>query len=492
MSKTVAYYRSSTDLQEHSIGMQRHSAFICSLKNGLLVEKEYVDEAVSALLVPMEKRPKMKELIKDIESGTVGTIVVYKRDRFARRSVEYLKFYNLLKQYRINVVFASSDEMPMKYTPIGEYLENIMSGFIQMSAEQIKKNILASKIANFQKGDYFGSIPYGYRIDKEKGEIVRNEVELKNIRFFYDEVLNERHNTFNDLHKYLIEQKITKEGKAFTAQNLYKLITHPLFQGDHVMSFGGEKYTNRYEYLAIVSFEEWNRAQEIASRMSTKRIKKEKVEITFLAEGLLFCKTCGRNLVPKIRQRSGREIGMYECSEHEIKVEKGKIEQLIFERAKDMFSLLVKSNYQSLLNRYQKEHDQKMKVILNRQNKKIEDLEVAIDQWTEKYLLERNGDKKVEIKNKIMHLHGQKSEEVNTKEELEEQRIKLTSKLQHGESLTATLFKYPDFIDQQENDTLIQLLRDIVYKVTVNEYCIHIDFKHPFMTSAEVLEDATI
>ena len=44
MKKTVAYYRSSTDLQEHSIEMQRSKAMYTSLEKRIIIDEEFVDE----------------------------------------------------------------------------------------------------------------------------------------------------------------------------------------------------------------------------------------------------------------------------------------------------------------------------------------------------------------------------------------------------------------------------------------------------------------
>lgn len=48
MKKTIAYYRSSTDLQENSIEMQQIKAFEYSMKKRITIDEEYVDKDVSA------------------------------------------------------------------------------------------------------------------------------------------------------------------------------------------------------------------------------------------------------------------------------------------------------------------------------------------------------------------------------------------------------------------------------------------------------------
>ena len=52
--KTVAYYRSSIDSQENSIGMQQNSVLTCSIDMALIIDEEYIDEAVSARKVSLK------------------------------------------------------------------------------------------------------------------------------------------------------------------------------------------------------------------------------------------------------------------------------------------------------------------------------------------------------------------------------------------------------------------------------------------------------
>lgn len=86
--KTVAYYRSSIDSQENSIEMQQNSVLTRSIDMALIIDEEYIDEAVSARKVSLKKRPALQKLLQDIDNNDVGTLFVFKRDRLARNVMD--------------------------------------------------------------------------------------------------------------------------------------------------------------------------------------------------------------------------------------------------------------------------------------------------------------------------------------------------------------------------------------------------------------------
>ena len=75
MKRTVAYYRSSTTLQENSIVMQRSKVVHYSVQKKLPIHEEYTDEYVSSRKVKLLDRPNMARLIQDIKEGTIERIL---------------------------------------------------------------------------------------------------------------------------------------------------------------------------------------------------------------------------------------------------------------------------------------------------------------------------------------------------------------------------------------------------------------------------------
>lgn len=152
VKKTVAYFRNSTDLQENSIQMQKSMALHYSSKKRIIIDEEFEDVDTSARKRSLKDRPGISKIMKQIGHGLIEGIVVYKRDRLARNIQEHLELYQLFKNHGITVHFTSQNEVPMMYTPVGEYLETILGAMAEHEGKQIALRILETRIANYTKG----------------------------------------------------------------------------------------------------------------------------------------------------------------------------------------------------------------------------------------------------------------------------------------------------------------------------------------------------
>ena len=105
------------------------------------------------------QRHGMNKLMKEIEAGVVGSIIVYKRDRLARKLQEHMQLYRLFQEYDIDVYFSSDSEVQINYSPIGEYIEAILGSICENEGSLIAQRIQETKIAKFLSGKYAGIYP---------------------------------------------------------------------------------------------------------------------------------------------------------------------------------------------------------------------------------------------------------------------------------------------------------------------------------------------
>ena len=91
----------------------------------------------------------MRRLINDIEAGIVGSIIVYKRDRLARKLKEHMQLYHLFQKHGIEVHFSSDSEVKMYYSPIGEYVEAILGSICENEGSLIAQRIQETKLQSF-------------------------------------------------------------------------------------------------------------------------------------------------------------------------------------------------------------------------------------------------------------------------------------------------------------------------------------------------------
>lgn len=357
MNKLVAaYYRSSSNIQENSIGIQNSRAFDKALELGISIDIPFKDEFVSARKLKIHERPGMAELINQIKSENIGRILVYKRDRIARKADEYLQFYYLCKKHDIEVIFTSGDEKPLTYDYMGEFLEHIMAGFVELEGDNIHQRHLQAQKSKFENDSLWSQLPYGYYMDEHK-KIHRVEPKLDEVKFIFQEVLNRNHTSLNSLCKYLNQElqwkrEILKgENKGtFTewkVSHLEKILHHPLYIGSRVMIIGEEKMIRPFENLAIIDKELWLEATEIAISMRETR-GRFKPDSIFLLNELLFCSKCNNSLVDRIKETElGETIDFYTCLKHkEVFLLKDELEPFILEEIRIYATELVKKHWE--------------------------------------------------------------------------------------------------------------------------------------------------
>ena len=112
------YARQSVDKKD-SISIESQIEFCkYELKGGNC--KEYKDKGYSG---KNTERPEFQQLMRDIESGLVRKVVVYKLDRISRSILDFANMMELFQQY--NVEFVSSTEKFDTSTPMGRAMLNI-------------------------------------------------------------------------------------------------------------------------------------------------------------------------------------------------------------------------------------------------------------------------------------------------------------------------------------------------------------------------------
>ncbi len=121
--------------------MQENQAKEYSVSNALPIHKVYKDDNTSAIKFGINDRKGLTHLLEDIKNGRVENLLVYKRDRLARKSEEYMKIYEILKEHKVRVHFTSASEYPMSYNNLSEFIELILSGMVEHEVKQMKERI---------------------------------------------------------------------------------------------------------------------------------------------------------------------------------------------------------------------------------------------------------------------------------------------------------------------------------------------------------------
>lgn len=122
--------------------------------------KEYTDKGFSG---KNTERPALNKLLKDIESGLINGVIVYRLDRFSRNITDFYNLYEIMKRH--NCDFQSVNEKFDTSTPMGRAMMGILITFAQMERESIQERVKDNyyyRIA--QDGRWAGGpAPYGFK-----------------------------------------------------------------------------------------------------------------------------------------------------------------------------------------------------------------------------------------------------------------------------------------------------------------------------------------
>ncbi len=484
-TKVAAYYRRSTNIQENSINMQQQLAFEKSIEHTLPIDEEYTDDAISARKVSKDNRSRLKQLLKEIAEDRIHTLFVYKRDRLARNSLEYLEIYALLKEKNINVVFTCESELPIQYSIVGELLECVMAGIIQREGEQIVNRIKETIKANFNSGKITGPLPYGYDYNKVKKSFSKVPTQVENITTIYKELLSEKYSTLSDLKKELDRQGIDRDGIPFTNQTIKKILKDPTYMGLRTLNMDNKPLQRRFSELMIIEEADWEKAQQILERISPTITREPIPDQDYLLEGKLTCYLCNQKLIGKGQRVNDQISFKYKCQSHkDVIVEKEEVEEKVLFQAYEFFYKLLNSNLDQLFIRYKSFYEQNINKLITAQEHKVNELNSQLNKITEKWFVEKRQDQKEKLETRMLNLYQKINEQKELKDALLEEVAEVTNHPQLVNNINAA-FQFS--INRLPLKMKQQLLKDIVHEINVKPNTIKITFKHPFLEVREVV-----
>ena len=180
--RVAAYCRVSTDsedqLNSYKSQVQHYTDLIKS-KSEWDLAGIYADEAITGTQVT--KREDFQRLINDCMNGDVDMIITKSISRFARNTLDTLKYVRMLKEKGIAVFF--EEENINTLTMDGELLLVILSSVAQQEVENISANVKKGlKMADIDpRKEHL--LPYGYQNRKETTKVQNNKIKLLTISF---------------------------------------------------------------------------------------------------------------------------------------------------------------------------------------------------------------------------------------------------------------------------------------------------------------------
>ena len=165
--------------------MKHYKEYISQRSDWQLVDI-YADEGITGTQVG--KRQDFQRLITDCLNGEIDYIVTKAIARFARNTLDTLKYVRILKDKQIGVYF--EEENIDTLTMDGELLLTILSSVAQQEVENISAHVKKGLKMKMQRGELVG-VPrcLEYDFDWETRQITVNQEEAKIIRYIFDRYL---------------------------------------------------------------------------------------------------------------------------------------------------------------------------------------------------------------------------------------------------------------------------------------------------------------
>nr|WP_117148878.1 recombinase family protein [Paraliobacillus zengyii] len=279
-------------------------------REGYVVYREYVDRGKSGKNI--KGRPALQQLLSDTQQKEFDLVLVWKMNRFSRKSLDLLGIVDELKNKGIG--FRSYTEKYETESPSGVLQFQMMAAIAEFERANIAENVKMGMIARAKEGSWNGGQVLGYDVvsspsnnsKRKASKLVVNEIEAQSVRKIF-QLYTEGHG-YKSIAGYLNRGgHRTKRNKGFSINSIKTIVTNPIYKGIiryNVRRDWNEKRRNNInpdpimekgKHEAIISNEVWEKAQAI---MKTRGGKPNRVHSgEFPLTGIMRCPMCGAGMV---------------------------------------------------------------------------------------------------------------------------------------------------------------------------------------------------
>lgn len=240
--KVAAYARVSTNSEEQNTS---YEAQVNYYQNYIENKYEwafvgvYADEGISG--TNTKRRASFNRMIEDALDGKINLIITKSISRFARNTLDTIKFVRKLKDKGVEVFFEKENLWTLDSK--SELILTIMASIAQEESRSISQNVTWGKRVSFQNGKVSFAYSRFLGYEKKDGKIVIVEEEAKVVRLIYRMFLVEGQTPIA-IRNYLTEQGIkTAADATWRAHVILSILTNEKYKGDALLQ---KKYTENF------------------------------------------------------------------------------------------------------------------------------------------------------------------------------------------------------------------------------------------------------
>lgn len=233
--KVAAYCRVSTEQEEQqgSFDIQvKHYTELINANPEWELADIYADDGISGTSV--KNRKEFMRMIDDCMAGKIDLVITKSISRFARNTLDCLKYVRMLKDKNIGIKFEKENIYTLDAS--GELLLTIMASLAQQESQSLSQNVRMGYQFRFQQGKSSG-VPgglLGYESDGKGGMKIVPE-EAKTIKRIYKEFL-EGYGA-KAIAKHLEKDGVRKKkgSTKWYTSNIQKILVNEKYMGDSLL-----------------------------------------------------------------------------------------------------------------------------------------------------------------------------------------------------------------------------------------------------------------
>ena len=283
--KVCAYARVSTDSEEQLTSYTsqiKHYSEMIKTNSDWEYAGVYADEGISGTQV--KHRKAFTRMIDDAINGKIDIIIAKSISRFARNTLDTLKYIRMLKEKNVDVYFEKENIHTLNLS--SEMFLTLYSAFAQAESESTSQNVKLGLRAKMKRGELVGTKAcYGYTWNSDTKQLEINESEAIVVRKIFEMYASGKGNRIiaRELNK---AGYITKKGKKWSDATVSRIIHQEKYCGDvlqqktytsdvlthkHAKNNGElPKYFTENHHEGIVSKELWNQVKELCDNKIQK------------------------------------------------------------------------------------------------------------------------------------------------------------------------------------------------------------------------------
>lgn len=334
--KVAAYARVSTDKedQKNSYGSQlKYYMEKMNANPKWIATQVYADEAISG--TQDYKRSNFMRMIHDALNGKFDLLLTKSISRFARNTLDTLKYVRLLREYNVDIHFEKENIHTLDLD--SEMFLTLYSAFAQAESESTSANVTMGFIAKMKRGEIVGNAAcYGFVWNKEKHKLQINEEESEIVKMIFHYYID-GYGTRKIAEKLNTLNIVSPKGTKWCQSTVARIIAQEKYVGDLIeqkyytinplthkqVKNNGEKakYYIKNHHDAIIDRKTWEQAQEIQKQRKRKIEEQKnyfigKYRMRYPFSNKMECSTCHAPFQRRVgsTKKDGKKTVYWACA----------------------------------------------------------------------------------------------------------------------------------------------------------------------------------